>query len=135
MNGPATYSDSKLDTIARAAFYNILRVIRKELSGNQFRIELIESYAFAANAASCGFHPESEGERSTLYAVDDDEPTRPASLNDDMLDQIGREVFMLAAARVNDLVAKEAHQPEMIHALAQIMDAAACGFKDEEEEE
>lgn len=60
----------------------------------------------------------------------------PRTYNDDQLNEKSRAVFYKALCKIDGMLdATEPANPERMHALAAVADAAACGFKDEDEEE
>jgi hypothetical protein len=61
----------------------------------------------------------------------------PRTYNDDLLNERSRRVFMKALTAAEELLdgEKQPFNPERVHALAALADAAACGFKDEEQED
>ena len=60
----------------------------------------------------------------------------PQTYNDDRLNELSREVFYKALVKLRGMLdAQEPANPERVHALAATADAAACGFKDEDEED
>jgi hypothetical protein len=57
--------------------------------------------------------------------------------NDDLVNEKSREVFMLALAHTKKILNKEEGYPmnsEMLLALGAVLDGAACGFKDEDDD-
>ncbi|GAC1550347.1 MAG: hypothetical protein NVS3B16_24660 [Vulcanimicrobiaceae bacterium] len=61
----------------------------------------------------------------------------PQTYNDNRLDEVSRELFMTAVKKLQDILDSPdlyvKASPERLHALAAIADAAACGFKADEE--
>lgn len=62
-------------------------------------------------------------------------PVRPTTYNDQRLDLLSREVFYKAMEQCKEHLGKESFNPERLHALAAVADAAACGFDNDKEPE
>ena len=60
---------------------------------------------------------------------------KPESYDDARLDKIAREVFFKAMTQAKEMLASSSMNPEKLHALAAVADAAACGFEDDAEKE
>lgn len=60
----------------------------------------------------------------------------PRTYNDDMLNEMSRGVFYKSMQKLNSILdSQEPQNPERMHALAAVADAAACGFKSEDDED
>lgn len=60
----------------------------------------------------------------------------PQTFNDDQLNEIAREVFYKSMTKLRGILdGTDQGTSERIHALAAAADAAACGFKDSDDEE
>ena len=55
--------------------------------------------------------------------------------NDALINERSREVFMLCLSKGKALIESEQFNPEKVHAIAALADAAACGFEPDDEEE
>lgn len=63
-------------------------------------------------------------------------PAMNQTHNDARLDLLSREVFYKAMEQARDMLdGKTTMNPEKLHALAAVADAAACGFNNDDEKE
>lgn len=59
----------------------------------------------------------------------------PQTFNDALINEKSRAVFMKALGQADKLMDEPSFNPERLHALAAIADAAACGFESQDEDE
>jgi hypothetical protein len=130
VTSPRSYNDKQLDIIARSVYYDTLTFTRALLKEANPDTEKMLAAAAALDAAACGFEP-----------VDDDDETNsdtPSEMrkrsphNDDLLNELSRDVFVTCIQRVQNYVQGSlTMNTEKLDAYARVADAAASGFKED----
>lgn len=128
--GQASYNDAKLDTLSRSVYYDVAEAALTHLRGHAHDDETLLAYAVALDAAACGFKDDDEESDADIPAG----LRQPSPYNDDLLNEKSRSVFVECMTHVQQYIkGDKPMNTDRLHAYARLADAAACGFKEDEE--